>query len=385
MPAPLATVPQKVKEVQGLIEQMKPQLMDVLPRHMKPERIIRLCRAMVTKRQKLSQCTPISLLGAIVECSTLGLEPETPLGHAWILPFKDQAQMIIGYQGYIDLAYRSGKVDWITAEVVYANDPFDMQLGTRHELHHSPAIGDRGEPVGVYAVCKIKDGGTTFKHLTKVQVMKYKAMAPAANSNDSPWNSSNIEIQLDMWKKTAVRRLQKYIPKSTELARAIALDEQADMGTKQDYQVYIDTECKPIDNPAKQLAGDLHNRIDNAKPVPIVGPNTQAPSVPPAPSTTVNNIQSWPLRGLAQLPVGSKFSTVGTIAYIAERTHHNKLRTEIQIFDGTIQHDFCREGPKPTWCTIGDMVEVVGEVKEYHKKPIYFINEWRLSDSITPH
>lgn len=78
-------------------------------------------------------------------CAQLGLRPGV-LGHAWLLPFYDsksrqqQAQLVVGYQGLVELAHRSGKIQSLIARTVYANDYFDVDYGLEDKLVHKPSM-----------------------------------------------------------------------------------------------------------------------------------------------------------------------------------------------------------------------------------------------------
>src|SRR5699024_349340 len=111
---------------------MKEQLAAALPRHMTAERMIRIATTEIRKVPALGNCDTMSFVSAIVQCSQLGLEPGSALGHAYLLPFgnkneksgKKNVQLIIGYRGMIDLARRSGQIASLSARVVREGDEF---------------------------------------------------------------------------------------------------------------------------------------------------------------------------------------------------------------------------------------------------------------------
>lgn len=156
----------------------------------------------------------------------LGMEVNTPLGQAYVLPYLNkgvlEAQFQLGYKGLIDLAYRSGEVESIQAHVVYANDTFECEYGLNPKLTHKPAEKDRGEPVKVYAVFKTKSGGFGFEVMSMDDVRKHAAKyGKAYNSSFSPWKS-DFE---GMAKKTVLKRVLKYAPLKTEFVRAVVQDD----------------------------------------------------------------------------------------------------------------------------------------------------------------
>lgn len=161
---------------------MKAQLAAALPRHMTAERMIRIATTEIRKVPELRNCDSTSFIGAIVQCSQLGLEPGSALGHAYLLPFgngkakngKKNVQLIIGYRGMIDLARRSGQIISLSARVVRECDEFSYELGLDEKLVHRPGENEDAPITHVYAVAKLKDGGVQFEVMTSKQVEKVR-------------------------------------------------------------------------------------------------------------------------------------------------------------------------------------------------------------------
>lgn len=214
------TLPVMLKQHQQRFKAIAPAGVDVT-------RFSAALMADVRANQKLAECNPISVLGAFIRSTQLGLEPGGQLGQAYFVPFKGECQLVIGYRGMMELAYRSGKVASIVARTVYANDLFEYELGTDERIQHKPASGERGAMVAVYAVAKLTTGGTHFEVLSMDDIEKAKRASKS--SGFGPWKDHFEE----MAKKTAIRRLFKYLPVGTELNRAVALDEKAEAGISQ--------------------------------------------------------------------------------------------------------------------------------------------------------
>jgi len=199
--------------VAKLLQSQKTQIEAALPRHLSSERMTRIALTELRKNPELQFCDPLSFLGAIIQCSQLGLEPGSALGHAYLIPFNDrksgrkQVQLIIGYRGLIDLARRSGQIRSISARPVYENDQFEVSYGLRENIIHVPANGERGELTHVYAVAHLKDGGVQFELMSRHEIEKI--------SKNSPIWKSHFD---EMAKKTVIRRLFKYLPVSIEYA-----------------------------------------------------------------------------------------------------------------------------------------------------------------------
>lgn len=222
-------VPDHVRSCQRLIEQWMPSIKEMLPQHITPDRMLRLARSMVVNTPKLAMCTPLSLMTALAECSLLGLEPNTPLGYAWIIPFKDEAVLVPGYKGYIELMYRNPLVRGVNAGVVYSADEFDYDEGTDQFIKHKKANGDRGVLKWAYAFAKV-GGERVVRVLTADEVLKHKNASKAARSGDPqcPWNN---EWEYTMWQKTAILDIAKFVPKSREMSTFIEHDSR-DQGFK---------------------------------------------------------------------------------------------------------------------------------------------------------
>ncbi|MFM7009271.1 MAG: recombination protein RecT [Betaproteobacteria bacterium] len=211
---------------------VKEQMALALPRHMTADRLARIALTEVRKNPMLASCDQASFLGAIMQCAALGLEPGGALGHAYMIPFRNnkkqivEVQFIVGYRGMIDLARRSGQILSIEARTVYEQDHFHIRYGLESTLEHTPNldVSDRGKLRYVYAVAKLKDGGVQFDCMGMSEVESIRAQSRAATNG--PWVSHFEE----MAKKTVIRRLFKYLPVSIEMQRAVGLDEQADMG-----------------------------------------------------------------------------------------------------------------------------------------------------------
>lgn len=214
------------KTIQQYIKSMEGEIKRALPSVITPERFTRMVLSALSTNPKLAACTPKSFLGAMMSAAQLGLEPNTPLGQAYLIPYRnkgvDEVQFQIGYKGLVDLAYRSGEVEVVQAQTVYENDKFECEYGLEPKLVHVPADGDRGEAVKVYAMFKTKSGGYGFEVMSMEDCRKH-AMAYSQsykNGYSSPW-STNFE---EMAKKTVLKRVLKYAPLKSDFVRGIVQD-----------------------------------------------------------------------------------------------------------------------------------------------------------------
>lgn len=208
----------KQKTIMDLFESRKASIAAVMPRHLTPERLLKIALACTARTPTLLACTPQSLLLAVMQAAELGLEAGGLLGDGYLVPYKDEAKLIIGYRGLIKLARQSGQMASLEAYVVRKNDVFEIEFGLEPKLMHRPhmtGIPDDKDIVAVYAIARFKDGARQVDVMTRAEVDAIRARSKSGN--DGPWVTDFAE----MAKKTVVKRLAKYLPLSPELAKAL--------------------------------------------------------------------------------------------------------------------------------------------------------------------
>ncbi|WP_190824734.1 recombination protein RecT [Saccharopolyspora pogona] len=200
------------------IRAMQPQFQMAMPKGAEAAQLIRDAMTCLRTTPALARCDAASVLGGLMTCAQLGLRPGV-LGHAWLIPFGRQAQLVIGYQGLVELAHRSGQIKSLQARTVYENDTFDVDYGLADSLIHKPAMtGPKGKPVAYYAFAKFVTGGHAFVVMSYDEMETYRDQN--AKSKTGPWKD-HFE---GMAHKTCVRQLAKWMPRSTEFATAIEAD-----------------------------------------------------------------------------------------------------------------------------------------------------------------
>lgn len=236
-------------------------LKQALPKMLTPAKMVRVILTALRATRDLALCTPESFFACVMQAAQLGLECNTPNGHAYLIPRRNgktgqlDCTLIVGYQGMIELALRSGKVEKIWTRTVREGDHFKVKYGLQEDIEHEPAIdADREKrPITyVYAVAKLTTGGTVFEVLSSAQVEARKARSAASRSG--PWQTDTEA----MVRKTAVRSLFKWVPKSSEMALADSLDERDEEGRPQQFDggVYDAMEglgMAPIDTYAEDV------------------------------------------------------------------------------------------------------------------------------------
>ena len=215
--APAKTDP--MNTVAAMFKQLKPQLEQALPKHLTADRLLRVALFQIRNNANLLKCEPMSLVAAVTQSAQLGLEPGI-LGHAYLVPYGNQVQFILGYKGMIELARRSGNVKTIEAHEVYLNDDFEYEYGLEPKLVHRPALSNRGDVIAFYGVAHFKDGGYVFTVMSLEDVAQYRKRSKA--SSNGPWVTDFNAMAL----KTVIRRMFRWMPVSIEMQEAMSRDEQ---------------------------------------------------------------------------------------------------------------------------------------------------------------
>jgi recombination protein RecT len=255
-------------DLKAFVNSMSGELARAVPEHLKPERIARIALTSLNTVKHLAECTQDSFAGALMTCAQLGLEPGGPAGEAYLLPFfnknigQHEVQLVVGYQGMVKLFWQSPVAKGLDARVVKENDLFDYEYGLEPFLKHKPAKGKRGPTIAYYAVARTTTGGAVFLVLDRDDIEEIRRRSKA--KDNGPWKSDYDA----MAKKTCIRQLFKTLPKSTELAQAIAHDET----------VRTDTSLTAIDAPGPYIPGE----VTASQPAAITaGPASSSDDEPP--------------------------------------------------------------------------------------------------------
>lgn len=211
--------------MKDLVEQQLPAIERQLGGAMNSDAFVRAVLSEITKQPKLMSADPKTVLGGVMLAAQLKLEIGSGLGEFYLTPRREKGRdvclPIIGYQGYVKLVLRSEMVLNVESFLVREGDDFTYGASSDRGMYYDwqPRDFEEDRPwIGVVASARMKGGGTTWVYLTKGQVF---ARRPSYWDKGTPWQSHEEE----MAKKTAVRALVKFLPKSTDLGRAIEADE----------------------------------------------------------------------------------------------------------------------------------------------------------------
>jgi len=224
--------PQSIKDL-ILSDKMKRQFAIALPKHLTPDRFVRLALTALNKTPKLAQCTQTSLLGCLMDLSQIGLEPDGRKAH--LIPYGTECKLIVDYKGLVELVRNTGEVADIHADVVYENDKFEYSFGSDATLIHKPALKERGELIAAYSFVRLKDNSSSYEvmPITDIEAIKERSEAWKAYKKGlikpPPW----VTDWNEMAKKTVFKRHTKWLPLSSESSRLQAAIEK-------DYDAPID-------------------------------------------------------------------------------------------------------------------------------------------------
>ena len=205
-----------------LLNKKRSSIQAVSTKYLSADKLAKVVGAQAARVPKLLECTPASILNAVMTCAELGLAPG-PLGSVYFIPYGRECQLIIGYRGMLDLARRSGQITTISAVVVRQGDDWSLSYGEGGaHFSHVPKAPTSAAIIGVWALAKFRDGGHQFDYMSKDEVDAIRRRSKASGSG--PWVTDYTE----MMKKTVLRRLCKLLPLTPEIEAQIALADRTE-------------------------------------------------------------------------------------------------------------------------------------------------------------
>jgi len=192
------------------------QIQNALPQgNLSAKRYISACLTALAVQPKLLQCQPSSVLKSMMESARYGLEPNSPLSEAALVPYGKDCTFLIEYRGMMKLAWNTGLIKSLDYDKVCEGDEFDYSKGSKGlSFHHRPSLSaSRGEGKIYYAYAELKHGGTAFQVMTREDIMAHaKQFSRGYSAKSSPWQTDFDAMAY----KTVIRQLcDKKLPKST--------------------------------------------------------------------------------------------------------------------------------------------------------------------------
>ena len=229
---------QKSDTIRELVNRHKPEFALALADNIDVDKFARIALTAIRNNDKLQEANVSSLMGALMGAAQLGLEPHGPLEHCYLVPYKGEVQLIIGYRGMETLAYRSGIVSSIVARVVREGDHFEFGFGTEEYVSHRPAAGVGGNVTHAYAIAKLVTGGTVPLVMFREDIERARGSSASGKGNkpSGPWATDYDQ----MARKTAIRALFKDLPASAETQLARGFDERTGSELEEEVGLIID-------------------------------------------------------------------------------------------------------------------------------------------------
>lgn len=264
--AKTATLPAQVEQrtltLRDRLNKMTPEFEKALPGHIPADRFVRTIQTAIQMNPQIaSACdTPGGMQSLFASCTKAATDGLILDGReATLVTFNqnvkvrrsdpDKWELRVQYipmvAGLMKKARNSGQITSIAAHVVYANDAFTYVLGDAERIEHAPKFGERGDPIAVYAIVRLKDGSVQREVMDKAAVMRIAAQS----KNQKQYDPKEGKNYGEWWRKTVIRRISKYLPSSSdrdEFLQAVErIDEDFDFDTTAGGETSVTTPTKP--------------------------------------------------------------------------------------------------------------------------------------------
>lgn len=220
--------------LQALLASAKDTIELMGPKFMTPERVMKMVLIAASREPKLFTCTQASILQAAMNAAECGLDCSGKLGEGWLIPFynskikMNEAVFIPGFQGYVKLMCQHDSVIFVESRLVYEDDKFELNYGGAKQIQHIPNLRPKRKQVvlGAYAIVHMREGYQLceWMNLSELNTIRDRALENKKNKQYSPWVTDEPAMQ----RKTVIRRIQKYAPKTEELQVAVSHDDDID-------------------------------------------------------------------------------------------------------------------------------------------------------------
>lgn len=309
--------------IKGLLEKNGKAIEAVATRHLSVERLTKLALTEFRRTPQLVMCEPMTVVASLIQAAQIGLEPGGVLGRCYLVPFRnkkrgnrEECQLIVGYKGMIELAYRSGKVESVEGDVVFDGDLWKARKGLNRVLEHERKARMGARITHAYSIVRMRNGGVLYDYMTVEEIEAARQLSPAG---DSPaWRDFYPQMAI----KTVIRRQFKFCPASTEVATAVSFEELGEAGFSPDEVIDVDlVGGEPVavpepqgeperQEPPPQLAPRVpHHRVDLSATPPTVSEVRSAPApVPKRKSSLDRHLGNEPRSMTIRMANGERFT-----------------------------------------------------------------------------
>ncbi len=217
---------QKPGDLMRHLDKAKGQIALALPKHLTAERMMRLALTAFSTTPALRKCTPQSIISSVIVASQIGLEIGIA-GQGYLIPYKDTATFVPGWQGLVGLLNNSGRATAWTGSV-FEGDEFDFQLGSNPRCVHIPGAnyGDPEKITWVYACGKVNGSEQPVIEAWPIErVWKHRDRFNKVGQRHYSYEHPEMYAR-----KVVLLQVLKYMPRSIELNNAIVASDAAEMG-----------------------------------------------------------------------------------------------------------------------------------------------------------
>lgn len=243
------------KKMAHALEKMLPEIKKAVGKAMTPERFSRIALSLFNGNPVFWEADTTSFLSALMQSAQCGLEPNTVLGEAYVIPYKNTSKGIVeinfqvGYKGILKMAFNTGEYEAIYAHEVRTGDEFSYEYGLNKSLIHKPADVPSEEISHYYAVYKLKNGGFDFVVWSRERVEKHAKEFSKNYTYKGSVNKNSVWFKNfdSMAKKTVLIDVLKFAPKSVEMAKALDLDYKSEAKEEKVSNFnYVDVDAAPV-------------------------------------------------------------------------------------------------------------------------------------------
>jgi recombination protein RecT len=232
-----------IARFRGELVAMTPEFANALPSHIKPEKFQRVVMTVVQLQPDLLKSDRRSLFASCIKCAADGLVPDGR--EAALVVFGGKVQYMPMFTGIQKRIRNSGEINSIQSHVIYENDEFSWCQGIDASVTHKPKFpGDRGKPIGAYAIAKFRDGSDP-----QIEVMDVAAIERVRKVSRSASNGPWVSFWDEMARKTVFRRLSKWLPLDADADKLMRRDDDAGAPTVEEpSSVTLEGESEVLDD-----------------------------------------------------------------------------------------------------------------------------------------
>lgn len=230
------------QDLKNFLEKGKGVIAAALPRHLNPDRMLRLALTAFSTTPKLRECTGQSILASIVVASQMGLEINVA-GQGYLIPYKSTCTFVPGWRGLVSLLNNTGRATAWTG-VVCDGDEWTFELGSHPQCRHVPGPnhGDPEKMIWAYGCAQVN--GSEHPVIEAWRMARVWAHRDRFNKvGQQHYSFQHPEMYA---RKVVLLQVLKYMPMSIELANAVTASDAAEMGraTRVEDGVVVDIDTE---------------------------------------------------------------------------------------------------------------------------------------------